>query len=196
VKLAVVALAIGVSLLAASSASAQDELISIDSITITPGGGATLDLNALNIPAPGLGAWNIGVGYDPSILSALSCSPTADSECNVNFSAQQVRIVGASAPGLAGDSVLASITFNCDRAGVSELVIEVTELADGTVSSPQPISVMLQNGRISCSASSPVPPGPPLSGDADCSGHVDSRDALLVLQFEAGLLGSLPCPDS
>ena len=54
---------------------------------------------------------------------------------------------------------------------------------------------MVQNGRISCSASSHVPPGPPVTGDADCNGRVDSRDALLVLQFEAALLDSLPCPD-
>ncbi len=191
-KLAVVALALLLSLLAASPASAEDKQISIDSITITPGAGATLEVNALNIHAPGLGAWNIGVAYDPSVLSALSCSPAAGSVCNVDFSARKVRIVGAAASGLTGDSVLASITFNCDRVGVSDLVIEVIELADATLSGPQPIGFMLQNGRISCSASSPPPP-PLLLGDADCSGRVDSRDALLVLQFEAGLLSSLPC---
>ena len=195
VKLAVFALAISVVMLAATSASAQDELISIDSITITPGGGTTLEVNALNMPAPGLGAWSIGVEHDPSILSALSCSPVPGSVCNVDFSARQVRIVGASASGLTGDSVLASITFNCNRAGVSDLVIDVSEFADATVGGPQPIVFMVQNGRISCSASSPVPPGPPLRGDADCNGRVDSRDALLVLQFEAALLDSLPCPD-
>ncbi len=103
--------------------------------------------------------------------------------------------MGATAAGLIGDNVLASITFNCDRAGVSDLVIKVAVFADATAGDPQPISFMLQNGRISCSAPSPVPTPPPLLGDADCSGHVDSRDALLVLQFEAGLLDSLPCPD-
>ncbi len=61
VKLAVAALAFMLSLLAASPASAQDELISIDSITITPGGGTTMDVSALNIHAPGVGAWNNGV---------------------------------------------------------------------------------------------------------------------------------------
>ena len=192
-KLAVAALALMLSLLAASPASAADELISIDSITITPGAGTTLEVSALNIHAPGLGAWNIGVAYDPSVLSALSCSPAAGSVCNVDFSAQKVRIVGAAASGLTGDSVLASITFNCDRAGVSDLAIEVIELADATLSDPQPISFTLQNGRIICS--DPVPEPPPLLGDADCNGQVDSRDALLVLQFEVGLLSSLPCPD-
>ena len=40
----------------------------------------------------------------------------------------------------------------------------------------------------------PTPPPPPgLSGDADCSGTVNSIDAALVLQSVAGLFGSLPC---
>lgn len=32
-------------------------------------------------------------------------------------------------------------------------------------------------------------------GDADCDSAVNSIDAVLVLQFDAGLLSSLPCPD-
>lgn len=36
-----------------------------------------------------------------------------------------------------------------------------------------------------------IPAGP--SGDADCDGAVDRADATLVLQFDAGLLNSLPC---
>ena len=39
----------------------------------------------------------------------------------------------------------------------------------------------------------PVPGG--LVGDVDCSGSVNAIDAALILQFVAGLLGSLPCPD-
>ena len=37
------------------------------------------------------------------------------------------------------------------------------------------------------SGTASVFPGPPPPGDADCNGVVDSRDALLVLQFDAGL---------
>ena len=37
----------------------------------------------------------------------------------------------------------------------------------------------------------------PGSGDADCSGVTDSKDALLILQYEAGLLESgVPCPEA
>lgn len=37
-------------------------------------------------------------------------------------------------------------------------------------------------------------PIPPLCGDADASGSVDSRDAALILQFDAGLTNDLPNP--
>ena len=39
--------------------------------------------------------------------------------------------------------------------------------------------------------------GVPGSGDADCSGVTDSKDALLILQSEAGLLeGGVPCREA
>ena len=40
----------------------------------------------------------------------------------------------------------------------------------------------------------PTPPG--LTGDANCSGRVDSIDAALVLQFVAGLLPTLSCEEN
>ena len=41
----------------------------------------------------------------------------------------------------------------------------------------------------------PVKPGPVSRGDANCDGEVTSIDALLVLQFHAALIDSLPCQD-
>ena len=44
---------------------------------------------------------------------------------------------------------------------------------------------------VSPSAATPLPP----PGDASCDGTVDSIDAALILQFSAGLLGSLACQE-
>ena len=177
-------------------ASAVNTLLSMDSITISPGGGVTLDVNAEGIPFPGLGAWSIGIVYDPAVLTALSCvEGVAPSQCNISFSANRVQITGASAEGHLFDAVLASITFACDAPGTSDLLIIVDDFADATEGGPVPISFKLQNGRIACSPPSPEPPQEALAGDADCNGVVNSRDALLVLQFEAGLIDSLPCMD-
>ena len=193
--IAVVALvSFGAGSTAAPRASAANTLLSIDSITISPGGGVTLDVNAEGIPFPGLGAWSIGIVYDPTVLTALSCvEGVAPSECNVSFSENRVQITGASADGHLFDVVLASITFVCDAPGTSDLLIIVQDFADATQGSPVPLSFKLQNGRIACSPPSPAPQQEPLVGDADCNGVVNSRDALLVLQFEAGLIDSLPC---
>ena len=43
--------------------------------------------------------------------------------------------------------------------------------------------------------STPVPPANGLVGDVDCSGAVTAIDAALILQFAAGLLGTLPCAE-
>lgn len=35
-----------------------------------------------------------------------------------------------------------------------------------------------------------------LAGDVDCDGRVNSKDAALILQLEAGLVASLPCEEN
>ena len=40
-----------------------------------------------------------------------------------------------------------------------------------------------------------VPPPASIPGDANCDGNMNSLDALAILQFSAGLIDSLPCPD-
>ena len=57
----------------------------------------------------------------------------------------------------------------------------------------------LQRGRIVVQQDPPptsTPPTPGLTGDANCSGGIDSIDAALVLQLVAGLVGSLSCEEN
>lgn len=191
---AVVLVAFAAGSVAAPRASAVNTLLSMDSIAVRPGGEFTLDLKAEGIPFPGLGAWSIGIVYDPAVITALSCvEGVAPSVCNASFTANRVQIIGASAEGHLSDVVLASVTFVCDTPGPSDLLIVVEEFADATAGGPVPISIKLQNARVTCSPSSPEPPQDSLAGDVDCNGVVNSRDALLLLQFEAGLIDTLPC---
>ena len=155
-------IALGAVLLAASQAHAQSEAVTVGSATINPGTSNSVEVQSVNIASPGLGAWEIGITYDASVVTALSCSePVTVSVCNANFASNRVQVTGASAGGLTGDTTLASITFECITDGTSVLTVVIDVLADATVGSPQPISPAIQNGLITCADSSGLPDGGP-----------------------------------
>ncbi len=61
-------------------------------------------------PSPGIGAFTVDIYYDPSVLTATSCTSSIGL-CNVAYSSISVRAVGASAFGFEGTVDLADITF-------------------------------------------------------------------------------------
>ena len=144
-------LAIGVAVLAFSQASAQDPAVSIERSTVAFGETGTVDLSSLDIDSPGLGAWEIGIGYDPSVATPTDCEELAGSVCNIAFSPNQIRVTGASASGHEGDEVLARVSFSCNSdSGTTSLSLTVSIFSDATVGNPQPISADVEHGSISC----------------------------------------------
>ncbi len=185
-------------LVVASVASAQTPAIRVGSASAGVGQEATVTLEALDMPPPGLGAWTIDVAYDPEVVSAVACTAQQGGICNSTFAASSLRVAGVSIFGLEGDSTLATITLACESVGVSALTFTIQVLADATVGGPQPMDAASVDGSITCSTDPPPrPPAAPAEslGDVDCDGLVDSRDAALILQFGGGFLDSLPCPD-
>ena len=156
-------IALGAVLLAASQAYAQSEAVSAGSATINPGASNSIDVQSINIASPGLGAWEIGITYDTSVVTAVSCSESSGSVCNVNFAAGRVQLTGASAGGLTGDATLASITFECLTEGTSVLAVVLDVFADATIGGPQPLSPEIQNGLITCTDAGGLPDGGPSS---------------------------------
>lgn len=152
---AAAALVLAAALFAATQASAQEELIMIDSTTITVGEEGAVFIDALSIGEPGLGAWTIDVSYDSTIMTAVSCTPENGSVCNPLFAENMVRVTGATASGLEGDHTLASITFSCDAPGTSALNLDVPLLVDATIGAPQHMDAMVQGGSVTCSSSVP-----------------------------------------
>ena len=154
-----------------SQVSAQLPILRVTSITISPGASGEVDVEALDIGAPGLGAWEIGVVYDSSLLTAVSCTGAQGSVCNTSFASNRVQIVGANASGLQGTNILASITFRCNGEGSADLSIVIDELSDATIGGPSAIGPGINAGRVTCEESSGLPdvPSSPSSdaGDAD-----------------------------
>ena len=151
-----VALAIIAGLLVAAQVSAATGGLDIHDGTAAPGEEVTVDLGAHDVTDPGLGAWTVDIDYDGSVVSVADCSPQQGGVCNPEFGDETIRVTGASASGLDGDTVLASITFECgDAEGSSALTLTVGVFADATIGDPQPIDASVSDGTITCEE---VPP--------------------------------------
>lgn len=125
--------------------------ISIDTSEVAVGGQGEAVVTVLGFNSPGLGAWTIDIKYDTSVVSVAECEPLpAGSVCNPAYADDTVRVVGAVASGLEGDTVIGRITFECDAAGESKLDISIETLADGTLGDPQELVPFIENGAITC----------------------------------------------
>lgn len=109
------------------------------------------------VAEPGLGAWEIDVTYDPSIVSVSACeSEAGQTVCNPEYDSDTIRIVGATGHGLLGDIVLARIDFTCDAEGVSPLDVTVALLADATIGDPRLMDPTVTDGEVVCGDAGPA----------------------------------------
>ncbi len=139
-----------VGILAFSEVSAASGELMIGSATVAPGEQGSVDLQALDVTTPGLGAWTVDITYDSTAVTAVSCNPL-QGVCNANFAAETVRFTGAVATGLEGDTTIGSITFQCaEETGSSVLTLTPQVFADATLGAPAQIEATVQNGSIAC----------------------------------------------
>jgi len=123
------------------------------SATAATGADATVDVELLGFGAPGAGAWTIDITYDPDVVSIADCdtdTANASNVCNPAYDADTIRIAGAVAEGLEGDTVLGRLTFTCEAAGTSALELSIDVLADATIGAPQDTAANVGDGTITC----------------------------------------------
>jgi hypothetical protein len=151
--------------------------IRIGSATAAPGASATVQVSALGVDPPGLGAWTVDTFYDRGLITATACTPSPGGVCNPNYDVDAVRVTGANADGLAGDSVLATITFRCgDDEGTTPLELSVQVLVDATLGDPQPLTPNIVDGTFTCQRGGVTPP-PPGVDRLDCDDFEFQEDA-------------------
>ena len=162
--------------------------LSVGSLSLSNvGDQGKVNVEALMIGPPGLGSWTIDVSYDSAVVSLISCAPASfggQSNCNDAFATDTLRVIGTIGGGLIGDSVLVSLTFRCESAGISSLVINPESLVffDGTPGDPQAIDADIQDGSINCvEPSTPTPTVTPTptkqpAGDTDGDGCTDTQE--------------------
>jgi len=149
----------GACALVASAVWAASPSVSIGSGSALPGGQVSLDLDSNDVGPPGLGAWSIDISYDPSVVSPVSCATEHGAVCNTHFNNDTIRVAGATAIGIEGDTKLATLTFQCaDDEGKSAIIVSLPDFADATLGGPVQISADIDNGEINCTNATP-PPG-------------------------------------
>ena len=120
-------------------------------LSVPPGGSATVPLEILGAPAPGVGAVTVDIVYDPSVVDPTDWSggPGFDMvQCNLDYTAATVRCTAISAEGVSGDSLLADITFQCMGGGqCSDLDVSVFTFTDPD---GNPLSVTDEDGQMCC----------------------------------------------
>jgi len=161
-------------LVASHSAVAQSP--SIDGGTWTfdaTSTGNSVEVKYTGIPSAGLGAADISVAFDSTVLAISACSVgDLDGACNPNASGGPARAAGFKAPAITTEPVtIATLTVDCVGAagGNSALTITVNELVDGTAGG-QAISASVTNGNVTCGATASPGGLPPTGGDGDSSG--------------------------
>jgi hypothetical protein len=192
------AAAVGVALVAGllfwAQVSAAQHSLSMGSGEAAPGEEATVALTA-NVPA-GLGAWTVDITYDPAVVTPTDCDGgDANSVCNTAYTADSVRVTGASAQGIDEEVVLSNITFLCgDAEDESALTLTLNVFADATIGAPQDISAdaIVSNGSVTCAVPAPVASPTPALPGVGSGGGSDSGSGLgwiIAVLAGAGLAG-------
>jgi len=133
-----------------SEASADTATVSVGSAEVASGETTTVTLDVTGLSAP-LGAYNVSISFDPSIvqLSDVSVSyGTALPEPQIDNEAGRVRIQGIKPEDAqSGDLTIAEMTFEAvgSSGSSSELSPSVDELSD---SEGQPIEVSVRSGSV------------------------------------------------
>lgn len=169
------------------AAEGEQPLVSVTSAAGPNGGQVTVSLDGETGSAT-IGAFIIDVVYDPAVVAAVECTSAAGL-CNADFTGSSVRVAGISLGGMTGHIDFADITFGVTGSAGSStgLDVQVIDLF-GLMSEDYTDQTTVQDGGVSVTGGGPTPtPDPAAKGDADCSGGIDSVDALMILKDVAGV---------
>jgi hypothetical protein len=126
--------------------------MSISDGSAEPGEAGTVELRSDVGDDPFLGAWTVDITYDPTVVTPTDCDAEEGGVCNPEFTADSIRVTGASANGVEGDALLATIEFTCaDDEATSPLTLALDVFADATIGDPQDIEpATVVDGSFAC----------------------------------------------
>ena len=153
-----------------SQAQAQgggfDYTVHVDSLVMAVGEEGSVELSITDI-ADRVTAWTIEITYDAEVISVVDCLPRKGGVCREDLGVGRLQVTGASATGLTRDTVLASITVQCEKLGNSPLALSVVAFSTGLNMPGE--EVQIEDGAVTCAeaagpASTPLPSLPATGG--------------------------------
>ena len=166
----------------------SDAVLRTHDYRVKAGESFTMIVEAANVAAPGLGAANVTLFYDYSVIQPTTC--TVDSAltgvCNTTVNGQ-IQFNGLSTSGLQGEFDLIEVDFQAvgQENDSSSLDLSTTVFAD---LDGQTLSVAAQDGSATIGQA---------LGDTSCDNLVDVVDALYILQYDVAsrrVANSCPLP--
>ena len=137
-------------------------VIRIGSSTAVVGEDVTVALEAVDIPEPGLGAWDVDVTYDTATVSLAGCAPQQGGICDLERGEDTLRVAGANAAGLPGTFTLAEIVFSCKAVGTTDLEVRLSIFGVFPIGSPEPPGAV--SGSLTCTETQEQPTELPATG--------------------------------
>lgn len=156
-------------------------LVRAPEVSAAPNSTITVAIDVQGLQAPGLGAATIEIHFDPAVLEATSCQVDpnhafSSGTCNLHFLPGAVRFNLTSTAGVTGNPVLANLEFHVIGQPGASSVLDIVRVVFADPSGVT-IAANEQDGAVHVGR----------HGDVNCDDHIDSRDAMFVLQYDVGL---------
>lgn len=195
----------------AQAGGTSNVTISPVSPSVAAGADINIQVNIANVTDPdGLGAYEFILSFDPNVLEfdsfangaflgstgrGVTCLPArldvdGDTTVDPGFVRIGCATLAFEPAGPTGGGTLATVTLNTTCAGTSIIAFTKVNLSDPLGNDIPPANT---SGASATVTGSPPCSGGGLVGDSNCNGTVNSIDAALVLQKDAGLLNTIPC---
>lgn len=176
--------------------SANQLTVSVGDYSVAAGGTFQAAIVVANNAAPGIGALNVELSYNPAVLSAVACAVDPDNRfnaetCNLTFAPNTVKMNFVATAGATGNLTLARVTFQAVGAAGSNSPLT---LATPTAANPAGATIAVTRVNGSAAVTSGV-----ALGDVNCDGAFTTIDALFVAQYDVGLRAahsSCPLPSN
>lgn len=168
-----------------------DYAVHVDSLVMAVGEEGSVDLSIIDI-AESVGEWTFEITYDAEVISVGDCLPRKGGVCTEDLGVGRLQVTGASAAGLTRDTVIGSISVQCEKVGNTPLALTVIVFGGGPNMPTQDVQV--EDGAVTCEEAAEPASTPmislPATGGGPLAGSGSAVAPGMLALVGAALLGA------